>query len=238
MPIFAIPTLLAQVAESPATAAWLFVGCAVSSLLALALVRLLRLDALARAVLAPQPSRAEIVQRLEQLARHSARRDTRAIRRTGDTCSWRLFRRGAELLAQGAQPADIAHKLEHIAQVLTARKSRRLKRISAFSCGLVVFPLFVVLTHAAGAIGLVPATSEWVAGAAFVGVLGLLITSSVARWLSERAEDGLAARTLETEALIFGLSAICGGAGPEEVGSMTRLVLGMAPAETALRRAA
>jgi hypothetical protein len=229
---------LSQVASLPGSAFWLLAACVGVSLGAVAIVRLMKLETLARLLLVPHPSRQEIVERLEQLAALAAARDERAIRRTGDQCSWRLLRSGADLLADGAQPADIAHKLEHIAEVLTARRLRLLRKIASFSCGLVVFPLGVLIVHLFSMLGAATPTNNWIAGAAFVAALSLLVISSVARWMCERAEDGLALRTIETEALIFGLSAIRGGAGPEDVGSMTRLVLGMSPARTALRQAA
>ncbi|MBL8885829.1 MAG: hypothetical protein JNK16_04140 [Phycisphaerales bacterium] len=225
-------------ASLPSSALWLLAGCVGFGLGALAVVRLMKLETLARLLLVPNPSRHEIVQRLEQLAAFASACDERAIRRTGDQCSWRLLRRGAELLADGAQPADIAHKLEHIADVLTARRVRLLRKLSSFSLGFVVFPLGVLVAHLFSLIGAAAPTNTWIAGAAFVAALALLVTSSMARWMCERAEDGIALRTIETEALIFGLSAIRGGAGPEEVGSMTRLVLGIEPARSALRQAA
>jgi len=230
--------VLSQVASLPGSAFWLLAGCVGVSLGAVAVVRLMKLESLARFLLVPHPSRSEIVERLEQLAALANARDERGIRRTGDQCSWRLLRSGAELLADGAQPAEIAHKLEHIAEVLTARRLRLLGKVGSFSCGLVVFPLGVLIVHLFSMLGAPAPANNWIAGAAFVAALSLLVISSVARWMCERAEDGLALRTIETEALIFGLSAIRGGADPEDVGSMARTVLGMAPARSALRRAA
>lgn len=236
--IDSLPLILSESASLPASALWMLAGCVGVALGALAVVRLMKLETLARLLLVPNPSRHEIVQRLEQLAAHASACDERAIRRAGDQCSWRLLRRGAELLADGAQPADIAHKLEHIAEVLTARRVRLLRKLSSFSLGFVVFPVAVLVAHLFSVIGAATPTNSWIAGVAFVSALSLLVLSSIARWMCERAEDGIALRTIETEALIFGLSAIRGGAGPEEVGSMTRLVLGIAPPRSALRRAA
>ncbi|MGH7243678.1 MAG: hypothetical protein ACREJD_09705 [Phycisphaerales bacterium] len=220
------------------SALWVLASCVGVSLAAIALVRLLKLETIARLMLAPHPSRTQIVDLLEKLAALAGARDSRGIRRAGDQSSWRMFRRGADLLADGAQPAEIAHKLEHIAEVLAARRVRVLRRIASFSLGVVIFPLGVLIMHLFSVLGASTLTNSWIAGAAFVVTLSLLVISSIARWMCERAEDGLAMRTIELEALIFGLSAICGGAGPEEVGSMTRLVLGLAPAHSALRRAA
>ncbi|MBL8875333.1 MAG: hypothetical protein JNM86_05995 [Phycisphaerae bacterium] len=228
----------ASVAPMPPSALWMFAACVTASLIALAVVRFLKLDSLARVLLAPRPSRYEIVARLEQLAALADARDERGIRRTGDQCSWRLLRRGAELLADGDQPADIAMKLEHIAETLSARRVRVLRRIAAFSSGLVIFPLGVLVLHLLSVLGVPVPSNEWIAGAAFVGAISLLILTSSANWLSERAQDGLATRTIETEALIFGLSAIRGGAGPDDVGSMARLMLGLPTHRSALRRAA
>lgn len=217
---------------------WILAACAGTSLLMLALVRLLKLDLPVKALLLAQPSRTEIVTRLEQLAEFSRSGNQRAARRVGDQCSWRLLRLGADLLAEGAQPAEIAHKLERTAEILATRKIRLLRRIAAFACGLVAFPLGVLLIHMLGVFGAVAPTSGWVTGLAFVFAISLLLVSSATRLLCERAEDSVAQRTIEVEALIFGLSAIRGGASPEEVGSLSRMVLGMAPARSPLRRAA
>lgn len=219
-------------------AIWLLACCIGISLGAIAIVRLLKLETLARILSIPQPSRSEIVERLEQLAAFASAGDERSIRRTGDQCQWRLLRQGADLLADGAQPADIAQKLESISNAAFTRRVRLLRRIASFSCGLVVFPLCVLVLHLFNLLRAPTQPDSWIAGAAFVAALSLLVISSVARWMCERAEDGIALRTIETEAIIFGLSAIRGGAGPDEVASMTRLVLGMAPASTPLRRAA
>lgn len=232
---------LAQSASTPPTpglALWLFASCIAASLVSLTAVRFLKLDALARLLLAPRPSRTEIVASLELLAALADARDERGIRRAGDQCSWRLLRRGAELLADGDQPADIAMKLEHIAESLSSRRVRSLRRIAAFSSGLVVLPLGILILHLLSVLGAAVPSNEWVAGAAFVGAISLLILTSTASWLSERAQDGLATRTIETEAVIFGLSAIRGGAAPADVGAMARLMLGMPTPRSAHRRAA
>jgi len=230
--------VLSQAASLSGSALWVLASCVGVSLGAIVVVRLLKLETLARLLLVPHPSRGEIVNRLEQLAALASAHDERGIRRTGDQCSWRLLRTGAELLADGAQPPEIAHKLEHIAEVMTARRVRFLRKLASFSIGMLIFPLGVLIMHLFSVLGAPTPTNSWVAGVAFVAALSLLVMSSIARWMCERAEDSLIFRTIETEALIFGLSAICGGAGPEEVGSMTRLVLGMSPARSALRQAA
>ncbi|MBX3379184.1 MAG: hypothetical protein KF805_03755 [Phycisphaeraceae bacterium] len=222
----------------PGALAWLLLACAGASLSALVAVRLLKLDSLARFILVAHPTRAEIVARLEQLASLASARDSRGIRRAGDQCSWRLLRRGADLLAEGAEPPAIAHELERLALHMTDRRVRLLRILASFSSGLVVLPLAVLILHLLGVLGAVAPISSWIAGTAFLAVLSLLMIASLARWACESAEHGIAARTIETEALIFGLSAIRGGAGPDEVGEMTRLVLGMGQAQSALRRAA
>lgn len=217
---------------------WLVAGCVATSLVAVGLVRLTKLDSFARAFLLRQPSRTEIIAHLEQLAALACAGNQRAARRAGDQSSWRLLRLGADLLAEGAQPPEIAHKLETTAEILASRRVRFLRRASAFSCGLVVFPLGVLAFHLLGVLGAAAPTSGVVAGLSFVFAISLLVVSSTMRLMCERAEDSAAQRTIEVEALIFGLSAISGGASPEEVGSLTRMVLGMSPAKPALRRAA
>ncbi|MBX3389967.1 MAG: hypothetical protein KF691_10995 [Phycisphaeraceae bacterium] len=217
---------------------WLLVICVGAPLLMIALARSMKLDTLLNKLLLRQPSRSEIVAHLEHLADLARAGNLRAARRAGDRCSWRLLRLGSGLLADGAQPAEIAHKLEHVAEIVAARRVRRLRRFASFSCGLVVFPLGVLLIHMLGVLGAVTPTNGWIAGLAFVFVISLLVASSVMRWMCECAEDSVAQRTIEVEALVFGLSAICGGASSEEVGSLTRLMLGMSPASSALRQAA
>lgn len=222
----------------PGALLWLLTGCAGASLAALVCVRIFKLDALAKLILVPHPTRQEIVSRLEELAGLATERDSRGIRRAGDQSSWRLLRRGADLLADGAEPPVIAHEIESLALRVTDQRARILRILASLSCGLVVFPLALLIAHFFGVLGAIAPINSWVAGAAFVGVLSLLTAASLARWACETAEHGLAARTIETEALIFGLSAIRGGAGPSEVGEMTRLVLGMSQPSSALRRAA
>lgn len=206
--------------------------CIASSLAALVLARILRLDAVANKLLVQATPRTELVRQLERLAAYAAEGDLRGMRRLADRSDWLLFRRGVEMLAAGTEPPEIARKLEHIGQVLIDRRRRALRRSAALATASIIFPTSIVCAFAFGLLGDRTGLEAWIAGAAFVAAMALLVASSAAHWMCDKLDASVASRTLETEALIFSLSAIRGGAGSAEVASLAALVLGLeAPSE-------
>ncbi|MBY0113921.1 MAG: hypothetical protein K2Y21_13975 [Phycisphaerales bacterium] len=212
--------------------------CLASSVVALVVARILRLDSVAHKLLVRATPRAELVQQLERLAACAAEGDLRAMRRLADRSEWLLFRRGVEMLAAGTEPPEIARKLEHIGQVLIDRRRRALRRAAALSTAALVFPASIITLFVLGLLGDRTGLEAWLAGAAFVAAMALLVASSAAHWMCDTLDASIACRTLETEALIFSLSAIRGGAGSTEVASLASLVLGLESQDTPLRIAA
>lgn len=212
--------------------------CLASSAAALVVARILGLDAIASKLLVKATPRAELVRQLERLASCAAEGDLRGMRRLADRSDWLLFRRGVEMLAAGTEPPEIARKLEHIGQVLIDRRRRALRRAAALATAAIAFPASIVVAFAFGFLGDRTGLEAWLAGAAFVAAMALLIASSAAHWMCDRLDASVASHTLETEALIFSLSAIRGGAGSAEVASLASLVLGLQPQGEPLRIAA
>lgn len=224
--------------ESLRVPAGVLAVCLASSMVALLVARILRLDAVAEKLLVRATPREELVRQLERLATFAAQGDLRAIRRLADRSEWLLFRRGAEMLAAGTEPPEIARKLEHIGQVLIDRRRRALRRAAACANLSLIVPTAFVLLFAIGALGDRTGLEAWLAGAAFVATISLLVASSAAHWMCDKLDAGIASRTLETEALIFALSAIRGGAASDEVASLAALVLGLESPKRDLRLAA
>lgn len=212
--------------------------CLASSAAALVVARILRLDAVANKLLVKATPRTELVRQLERLAAFAAEGDLRGMRRLADRSDWLLFRRGVEMLAAGTEPPEIARKLEHIGQVLIDRRRRALRRAAALATLCIIFPAAIVFTFAFGLLGDRTGLEAWLAGASFVAAMALLVASSAAHWMCDKLDASIASRTLETEALIFSLSAIRGGAGSAEVASLASLVLGLESPAEPLRLAA
>jgi hypothetical protein len=212
--------------------------CLAASAAALVVARILRLDAVASKLLVKATPRADLVRQLERLAACAAEGDLRGMRRLADRSDWLLFRRGVEMLAAGAEPPDIARKLEHIGQVLIDRRRRALRRAAALATLSVIFPASIVFAFAFGLLGDRTGIESYLAAAAFVAAMALLIASSAAHWMCDKLDASIASHTLETEALIFSLSAIRGGAGSTEVASLAALVLGLETTSEPLRLAA
>ena len=212
--------------------------CLASSAAALVVARILRLDAVANKLLVQATPRTELVHQLERLAAFAAEGDLRGMRRLADRSEWLLFRRGVEMLAAGTEPPEIARKLEHISQVLIDRRRRALRRAAALATVSIIFPASIVFAFAFGFLGDRTGLEAWLAGASFVAAMALLVASSAAHWMCDKLDASVTSRTLETEALIFSLSAIRGGAGSAEVASLASLVLGLEPQGEPLRIAA
>lgn len=212
--------------------------CLGASAAALVVARILRLDAVAGKLLVRATPRTELVRQLERLAAFASEGDLRGMRRLADRSDWLLFRRGVEMLAAGTEPPEIARKLEHIGQVLIDRRRRALRRAAALATVSIIFPASIVFAFAFGLLGDRTGLEAWLAGAAFVAAMALLVASSAAHWMCDRLDATVASRTLETEALIFSLSAIRGGADSAEVASLASLVLGLDTRAEPLRLAA
>lgn len=212
--------------------------CLCVSLLGLLLAKLLRLDSIAERLLLRRIPRSQLISKLEELAASSKQNDPRAIRRIADRCDWQLLRIGAEMIARGAEPPEIAHELERKADFIFRRRVSTLRRIAGFTGGVLLFPVGVVVLYAAGALGDWNGAEAIIAGCAFAGAIGLLVVNSTAKWMCDHADSNRAAHALDAEALIFALSAIRGGAEPADVREMMQLVLGQNTARTPLKQAA
>lgn len=212
--------------------------CLCVSVLSLFAAKLLRLDVFAKSLLVRRMPRQELITRLGELALLAERNDPRSIRRIGDRCEWRLFRLGADLLARGAEPPEIATKLEQAADTLYHRRVTNLRRIGSISSGLLVFPAGLLVSFVLGAFGTWGGIEGLIAAGAFVTAMALLVVTSTARWLCEHAESHQPTHTLEAEALIFALSAIRGGASPADVREMLGLMFGIPAERSPLKQAA
>lgn len=213
--------------------------CLSASVAALVVARALRLEAVLRRILLGRSHRDRLSVELGEIAGHYARGDFRAVRRVCDRCEWLLLRRGVEMVCDQLEPADIARRLEHISEVLVARRRRALIRAAHLASLVMIVPVVLVGGYATGLVGDRTGLEAWIAGLAFVTAIVLLLGASTARWMVDQLDAGRVARTLDVEALIFALSAMRGGAESDEVVGLVRCVLGeQASVRTPLRQAA
>lgn len=212
--------------------------CLGVSVLSLFVAKVLRLDVFLKSLLVRRMPRQELIARLGELALLAERNDPRGMRRIGDRCDWQLFRQGAELLARGAEPPEIASKLEQASEMLFQRRVSNLRRAGGIASGLLIFPVGMLVSFVLGAFGAWGGMEGLLAAGAFAFAMALLVVTSTARWMCEHAETNQAKHTLEAEALIFALSAIRGGASPTDVREMLGLMFGMPLAQSPLKQAA
>ncbi len=216
----------------------LLIGCVLASAAGLAVARVMRLDSIAARLFGRRISRTELVAGVEELTVLAARDDRGAMMRLAHRCPWPIFRSGVELLMNGAQPPEIAARLEHTAASLRSGRTRLLNGIAGLCGGLVILPVGILVANAFSLYDEEAGPAPSLAAACFVVAVVLFLAASTARWLADQAEQDRSAHTLETEAFIFALSAIRGGAPSDDVRQMTSLVLGLETPQAPLKIAA
>ena len=141
--------------ETLASSPLVLLGSSLSvSLAALFAARALRMDRLAHTLLVGRMPRSEMITRLAELAELSEKNDSRGMRRVADRCRWQLFRRGADMLARGAEPPEIARRLEQAEERVFRRRVELLGRLSSMSAGLLVLPVALLVLYCTTGFGL------------------------------------------------------------------------------------